>query len=289
MFSFGKNWKTFVRDFLDDDRMAEAEASLKAFLLLNDLKGKSFVDVGCGSGVFSLTAKRLRADRIVSFDVDKHSVECCEHLRRKEQESAAKSAGSAVRPEPVNQTDWQVMHGDVLDRAFLSRLGKFDVVYSWGVLHHTGSMWQAISNAAELVAPGGLFYIALYNRVEGWHTYPDGRFGPSAFWRSEKRLYCAVPELARDVINTLVTTAFVLGCLATFRNPVRIMREHQRFRGMAWSVDMADWLGGYPYEYAGTDEVVTFCEDKLGLSLERLKGGSGLLNNEYLFRRGGER
>lgn len=269
MFAFGKNWKVFVRDFLDDGRIAEAEKSLSVFLGLKDMSGKSFLDIGCGSGLFSLAARRLGASRIVSFDVDADSVECCRFLKERE----------------GNPAEWTVTHGSVLDPAFLNSLGRFDIVYSWGVLHHTGRMWQAIENAGGLVADSGLFYIAIYNRAEGWRIHPDGRIGPSTFWESEKRLYCGASKPFQRFMCIAAMSGMFAAYALTFNNPFRKIREHAKLRGMAWSVDIADWLGGFPYEYATAVEVSSFCGKRLGFRLERLISNDGLLNNEFLFRR----
>src|SRR5207302_10440486 len=126
-FEFGKNWGRFL-EVLDDERIGEAEESLKKMLEVEGLAGKSFLDIGSGSGLFSLAARRLGA-RVHSFDYDPQSVACAAELRR--------------RYFP-NDEDWVVEPGSALDEAYLNRLGTFDIVYSWGVLHHTGAMWQAL-------------------------------------------------------------------------------------------------------------------------------------------------
>ena len=60
---------------------------------------------------------------------------------------------------------------------------NFDIVYCWGVLHHTGNMWKAIDNSTEFVSDTGLYYISIYvkNRFCGvWakikKTYTYGGF-----------------------------------------------------------------------------------------------------------------
>jgi 2-polyprenyl-6-hydroxyphenyl methylase/3-demethylubiquinone-9 3-methyltransferase len=157
-FAFGKNWRAFVEKHLTAERVEEARQSLLKFAKGYDFSGKTFLDIGCGSGLFSLCAHRLGA-QVTSFDVDKDSVGCCEYLHELE-----------ARP-----ASWRITHGSVLDETFLATLGKFDFVYSWGVLHHTGDLWRAIGNAAGLVKDGGSFYIAIYNKADGLRfTTTDG-------------------------------------------------------------------------------------------------------------------
>src|SRR6266496_6740116 len=115
-FAFGKNWKSFLTN-LDETRIAEAERSLREMLQLDDLLGKSFLDVGSGSGIFSLAARRLGA-RVHSFDYDPESVACTAELKRRYFS---------------NDSNWTIEEGSVLDEEYMLSLGQFDVVYSWGV------------------------------------------------------------------------------------------------------------------------------------------------------------
>lgn len=134
-FEFGKNWQSFLNT-LDDERIAIAEASLRE--RLGDISGKTFLDVGSGSGLSSLAARRLGA-KVRSFDYDPHSVACTEELRRR------------YFPDDA---DWTVSAGSILDDDFVASLGRYDIVYAWGVLHHTGAMWRALENVGKLVAGG---------------------------------------------------------------------------------------------------------------------------------------
>src|SRR5262245_45349652 len=120
-FAFGKNWQEFLR-IIDETRIRQAEDSLAVMLRESTLVGKSFLDIGCGSGLFSLAARRLGA-RVHSFDFDADSVACADELRRR-----------YFQGDP----QWTIEQGSVLDSHYMSALGNFDIVYSWGVLHHTG-------------------------------------------------------------------------------------------------------------------------------------------------------
>jgi 2-polyprenyl-3-methyl-5-hydroxy-6-metoxy-1,4-benzoquinol methylase len=260
-FEFGKNWTNFLR-VLDEDRIERAVASLRRLLGVSDLRGASFVDVGSGSGLFSLAAHRLGA-RVRSFDYDAASVACTTELRRR--------YGTAAN-------DWSVERGSVLDKAFLASLGQFDVVYSWGVLHHTGAMWEAIDNAASLVAPGGTFAIAIYNDQGVW----------SRRWTALKRFYCSGP-FGKAVMCATYIPAVVARQLAAdlfwMRNPTKYYTEYSASRGMSVFYDWFDWLGGYPFEVAKPEVVFKFGKDR-GFEMTNLTTCGGSVGcNEFVFRR----
>ena len=259
-FEFGENWARFLRR-LDSDRIALAETSLKSMLGVPTLSGMSFLDAGAGSGLFSLAARRLGA-RVVSFDYDPKSVACERELKRRFH---------------ADDPDWQIFEGSILDSGMLSTLGSFDVVYSWGVLHHTGRMWTAIDNVCRLVNDGGALFIAIYND-EG---------AASIRWRQVKRLYNRLPRWLRPVL--------VLGCgaylaiervMSTMLLPaVPAGPPVPRVRGMSLWYDLIDWVGGYPFEVAKPEEVFRFARDR-GFELAELTTCGGKLGcNEFVFRR----
>jgi len=256
-FAFGRNWKDFVATALNEERQRISKAHLLAFLRLPDLSGKSFLDIGCGSGIHSLAAFQAGA-KVFSFDYDQDSVDAA----RMVWESVGKPAG------------WHIERGDVLDEAYIRSLGSFDVVYSWGVLHHTGEMWRAVQTAAIPLKPDGLFYIALYSK----EAYPDWER-----WLEIKQAYNRSGPMKRFLKEcSYVWTTTIQNDLIHFRNPLRTIREHKRSRGMAYWTDVRDWLGGWPMDFAGNQETVTFCEG-FGLRLVHMKTGEG--NTEYLFTR----
>lgn len=267
-FHFGENWTKYINHYLDDELLAQAVKSTKDFCGESVFKNKTFVDIGCGSGLFSLVAYKLGAKSILSIDIDENSVACCNKLKE--------SVGS-----PEN---WQVINASVLDDDFINGLGKFDLVYSWGVLHHTGQMWKAIENACKLVADSGYLCIAIYNKSDGLNVYPDFRFGNSYFWLWEKKLYVSLPKILQKFVDFVAMMILITFYLITFTNPFKKIRDHKSFRGMSWKTDIIDWLGGYPYEFATVEEIFKFVKPK-GFSLENLNSNNGLMNNEFLFRR----
>jgi 2-polyprenyl-3-methyl-5-hydroxy-6-metoxy-1,4-benzoquinol methylase len=259
-FEFGKNWKDFLKN-LNEHRIETAKKSLIEKLGVSSLAGKTFLDIGCGSGLFSLAAKRLGAE-VFSFDYDQNSVDC------------AKALKNNFYP---NDTLWTIEKGDILSKEYLNRFQTFDVVYSWGVLHHTGNLNQALENAGSLVKLPGLLFISIYN--------DQGE--PSHRWKKIKEIYNGNSKVLRKL--ALFYTLFrcwaftVIKDTLKFGNPLKTWREYSNDRGMSPWVDVVDWVGGYPFEVAKPEEIFDFYYSR-GYELQRLKTCAGGLGcNEFVF------
>jgi 2-polyprenyl-6-hydroxyphenyl methylase/3-demethylubiquinone-9 3-methyltransferase len=261
-FAFGENWRAFL-SVLDEERIAEAERSLKDMLGVETLEGRTFLDAGSGSGLFSLAAMRLAAQQVHSFDYDRESVACTEFLKER------------YFPTSIN---WSIERGSVLDAKYLAQLGQWDVVYSWGVLHHTGAMWEALGNVTQLVAPEGMLFISIYND-QGLASHG---------WRLVKRLF-NTSELTKRLVCLVFIPYFAvrsfIGDLLKGHNPVQGYREYKRSRGMSRVHDWLDWLGGYPFQVAKPEQIFDFYHQR-GFTLERLTTrAGGLACNEFVFSR----
>jgi 2-polyprenyl-3-methyl-5-hydroxy-6-metoxy-1,4-benzoquinol methylase len=259
-FAFGENWRRFLA-VLDETRIAQAQHSFCETLGVDSLTDKTFLDIGSGSGVHSLVARRLGA-RVHSFDYDAESVACTQEVRRRYF---------------ADDPQWTAARGSVLDRAYLASLGTWDIVYSWGVLHHTGQLWPALGNAADLVANDGLLFISLYND-QGLD---------SRLWLKVKRFYNFLPR-GLKVLVLLPAFVWIWGpamVLDLLRGrPFAAWRAYGA-RGMSPSVDLVDWVGGLPFEVSKPEQVFDFVTAR-GFTLTRLitcAGGKGC--NQYVFRR----
>jgi len=238
MFWFGRNWRNYVRNVVNEKVLYEARDSLLRYLPEECYKDKVFIDVGCGSGLFSAAALLLGCKEVISFDIQEESLEAVEILRNK------------VRGFLPQGGSWKIFKGDILDEQLVHGLkDRGDIVYSWGVLHHTGDMWKAMNNVTKLVKSSGFLIIAIYN------------YAPSSpVWKSIKEFYNK-HRLFQPVLGLLYGTCICLGYMVK-RKTINLFRE----RGMHVFYDAIDWIGGYPYEYACFEEVKEYIEN-LGFRL----------------------
>jgi len=225
-FAFGKNWAEYA-SLIGDAQIEEATKGLIKLVPENEFKGRSFLDIGCGSGLHALGAAQLGVSRVFAIDLDPDSVTTTRAL--------FSSRNIAV--------PWRADIMSVFDLD-MARQGTFDIVYSWGVLHHTGAMWEAIDKAASMVAPNGLLAVALYRKTQ-----------LDPFWKFEKRLYSRAPQIIQDCVQAGYVAAFRLGKLVAGSNFRDYVANYKSSRGMDFYADVHDWLGGYPYETAVAPEV----------------------------------
>lgn len=259
-FQFGANWEAFL-DTLNDERIHKAEHSLIDMLGVDDLSGKRFLDIGSGSGLFSLAARRLGA-KVHSIDYDPKSVACTKELKKRYY---------------VNDDSWVIEEGSALDEKLLISLGKFDVVYSWGVLHHTGNMMKALNNAMIPVSESGLLFIAIYNDQDVL----------SRAWKKVKKTYCS-NWFGRLFIISIFIPLFVVQSIGIgiikYGNPIGHFLDYKNKRGMSIYHDWIDWLGGYPFEVAKPEEVFKIFKSH-GYILEKLITTNRLGCNQFVFRK----
>lgn len=255
-FEFGANWASFLMN-LSDKQIEASKNELKQWFACESLEGKAFLDIGSGSGIHSLAAKMLGAT-VYSFDYDDQSVSCAKVLKERYFK---------------NDENWTIEQGSALDRKYLESLGKFDIVYSWGVLHHTGDMWKALENAAIPLKDNGELFVAIYNTQV-----------TSGAWTNIKKTYVSSPKFVKKIMTWFYLAYFSIGLLLAdlirARNP---STRYQGERGMKFYFDVVDWIGGYPFETAKPEEIFDFYHSK-GFTLKKLKTVAGKMGcNEFLF------
>jgi SAM-dependent methyltransferase len=262
-FEFGKNWQRFIRRNFTRERCEIAQNHILKFARRDSLQGVDFLDIGCGSGLHSLAAHEAGASRILSFDYDPDSV----------------AASNIVRRSAGNPANWRVERGDILDKNYVAQLGKWNFVYCWGVLHHTGHVWEAIKNAGSTVADGGTFYVSLYSS----DVVPlDTR----EFWLKKKQEYNRSGQLKKLYLVWWYVWAYHMQSeLRRFPEFLQRVATYKLTRGMNIFADIRDWLGGWPMEYVPDQEVVDVLEQECGFQLVNVATGEAC--TEFLFRRTG--
>ena len=253
-FNFGHNWKNYSANVLDEECLNDAVESLDTLIGAKRISGASFLDVGCGSGIFSIAAKKLGAEIVVGLDISKDSVDTSMHNKKRFAE----------------EEDIQFIKYDILDGS--DGIEAFDIVYSWGVLHHTGNMWQALINTMRFVKGNGIYVISIYNKH--W---------TSPVWLLVKYIYNVSPQFIKMV---MVWFFYIIIAFAKFivtkKNPFLKKR-----RGMNFYYDVVDWIGGYPYEYASKKDIQTFIEKEGYTLIDFNKAEVPTGCNEYVFRKNG--
>lgn len=256
-FAFGANWMDYAKSVTEED-IENASRRLTALIHADALKGKTFIDIGCGSGLHALAALRMGVSGLYAIDYDAISV--------------ATATGLLAQRWP--DTNYQVRQGDILD--LQPRPEQADVVYSRGVLHHTGNMNQAIRNAASLVRPKGTLIIALYGKTPYCET-----------WKRIKRWYCTANEAKKQSTEKWYVRLFGVYLLLRGKRLKHHIANYSKKRGMDFIHDVRDWLGGYPYESIAPQELLDLLTP-LGFTCVKqlVRRRSGLFGSgcdEYVF------
>lgn len=254
-FNFGKNWQSFSKTALDDEKINQARNDFQDLFSGIELKDRSFLDIGFGQGLTLNLAQETGAN-VLGIDVDPDNMDALREISKK------------FPKHKVPETRIISILDDEFSDSKKSQ-NKYDIVHSWGVLHHTGKMYEAIKNASDLVGKGGYFVISIYNKH--WS---------SSAWKWIKWSYNISPAIVQNLlIRIFYLIIYFAKLIVTGKDPLNEQR------GMDFLHNVVDWIGGYPYEYASRERITKFV-NKLGF--ETLKINPAYVPtgcNEFVFRR----
>ena len=254
-FSFGKNWQGYSKVALNPERIEQGRQALKDLLAGIPLINQSFLDIGFGQGLTAHLASQMGA-KVTGVDIDLDNIDAAKNIQLK--------MGIAS---PLDLRIGSILDGKIVDQ--LRQLGTWNVVHSWGVLHHTGNMDLAVKNAASLVAQDGYFVCAIYNRH--WSSLP---------WLFIKWFYNLLPAIGQQLMVSLFYPIIYLAkWLVTGKNP------KDKLRGMDFFFDVVDWVGGYPYEYASCEEFRKLVEPLGFKCIKEIPAEVPTGCNEFVFKR----
>ncbi len=225
-FEFGENWKNYSKT-IDQKRINSAIEGVKK-LFPDGLAGKTFLDIGCGSGLHSLAALSLGAASVTAVDIDENSVSTTQELLTKY------APGSEMEPRRLR----------LFSTRRQMRLARSTSSIP-GVCCITPATCGEQSNVQlNFVNSGGQFAIAIYSATSC-----------DSMWKAEKKFYSRAPRPIQWTIWQIYMAAFLTAKTLLGRNPISYVRNYSEMRGMNFSHDAHDWLGGYPYETATATEI----------------------------------
>jgi len=256
-FSFGKNWQNFNKN-ITNKNINNSIKYFKNFTKFVNLKNKTFIDVGCGSGINSLLAIKLNAKKVLSIDIDENSVSACKLLRKKYK---------------ISNKNWIIKQVSILDTSKIKKLGKFDFIYSWGVLHHTGDMNKAFDNLFLLAKKKSYIYVSIYNKYLTSNT-----------WKIIKYFYASSNNFIKKIMEKIYITIYYIGLNLNKYSIKEYKKSFVLKRGMSFRHDIIDWLGGYPYEYLSFEDLSAIFFKK-GYSILSFKKSNGVGCNEIFVKR----
>ncbi|MFQ6107920.1 MAG: class I SAM-dependent methyltransferase [Candidatus Aminicenantales bacterium] len=157
-------------DCLWQNYTPEYAASKKHWALFFDpeeVLNKSVLDAGCGTGVFSIIFARMGALSVVGIDISKRSLERAQ--RQADQLGLQNATFQKVNMLRLPFTD-----------------ACFDIVWSWGSVHHTADPFGCLAELIRVLKPGGSLLVAVYRRTGLTFLHETLRKGlirlPSKYW-----------------------------------------------------------------------------------------------------------
>jgi ubiquinone/menaquinone biosynthesis C-methylase UbiE len=235
-------------DVVWTEYIPEYEASEKhweIFYAAEEVQGKSILDAGCGTGIFSIIFANKGADQVTGIDISEGSLHTAQSLKEK---FGLKNA--------------EFEKQDMLALPFPDR--SFDIVWAWGTVHHTTDPFKAIDELIRVLKPSGSILLAIYKRT---------------------RLTFIHEIIRKILVRTPRKTWKVLAkILAIFLSPVIFLlkkREKSR-KGEKLEELIIDWYFVPIRHYYKPGEIKNYLEER-GFSVEKFLPASGRFDSTSNF------
>lgn len=235
-------------DVVWTEYVPEYEASEKHWRLFytpEEIKGKTVLDAGCGTGVFSIIFARNGAAKVTGIDISPGSLGTARSLKEK-----------------FGLTNVEFREQDMLHLPCAA--ASFDIVWAWGTVHHTTDPLGAIAEFIRVLKPGGSLFLAIYKRT-------------NVTWMHEiiRKTMIRTPRWSWNVLAK--AGAFVL-------TPVVLLfkRRQKSRKGEKLSELILDWYFVPIRHYYRPEEIQVFLERK-NFKIEKYLAHSGRFNSSSNF------
>jgi ubiquinone/menaquinone biosynthesis C-methylase UbiE len=235
-------------DVVWTEYLPEVEASenhWKIFYSGEEVKGKSVLDAGCGTGIFSIIFATNGAGRVTGIDISEGSLQTARGLKKK-----------------FNLENADFQKQDMLALPFSDE--SFDIVWAWGTVHHTTDPFRAITELLRILKPSGSILLAVYKRTRLTFLHEIIR---KTLLRAPRKTWKGLARV-----------------MAFFLSPVIFLfkkREKSR-RGEKLEELIIDWYFVPIRHYYKPEEIRGFLEER-GLVIEKYLPASGRFDSTSNF------
>jgi len=210
-----------------------------------EIEGKRILDAGCGMGVFSVVFGKKGAARVIGIDLSEEGV-------RRAQRAASH----------FNLSNVEFREGNILRLPYPD--GSFDIVWSWGTLHHTAEPLKALEELIRVLKNGGTLFVTLYRSTKLSFLHEGIR---KTLRLAHRRMW---PLLAKLI------------ALALFPATLFLKRRKKARAGENLSDLVLDWYFNPVRHYYRPGEIRQLLEQE-GLIIEKFLPASGRFNSTSNF------
>lgn len=167
-------WKNFNKETLTKESYHLVKNRIPEAIINNSIKNHRVLDMGCGSGRYSIALSLLGAKEVIGVDYQ------------------AKAFTAAQEYCEENTLNVKFFESNILDLPFDDE--SFDFIFSNGVLHHTSSIEKGISELNRVLKKHGTAFLYIYG-------------SGGIFWTTRqcmRRIFKHIPlEYTKNVLNII--------------------------------------------------------------------------------------